>query len=78
MAEETRCSCLDALSELVAMPHEEQMALLPSRARRFFKRISQDEEAQKFWAKVKVAGEGEDLRTHLRDFPVLPAMVGRM
>jgi small subunit ribosomal protein S19 len=67
-----------AIEELVAMPHDEQMALLPSRARRFFKRIGQDEEAQKFWAKVKAAGEGDDLRTHLRDFPVLPAMVGKM
>ena len=66
------------LEELVAMPIEEQLTLVPSRARRFFKRMSQDEESVKFWAKVQKAGEGDELRTHLRDFPVMPQMVGKL
>ena len=67
-----------ALEDLLAMPQDEQLSLLPSRARRFFKRISGDEEAVKFWTKVKGAGEGDELRTHLRDFPVVPQMVGKL
>jgi small subunit ribosomal protein S19 len=66
------------IEELVGMPHDEQLQLVGSRARRFFKRMSQDEEAQKFWAKVQAAGEGDDIRTHLRDFPIMPAFVGKM
>lgn len=66
-----------AIEELVAMPFEEQLTLLPSRARRFFKRTL-DDETQKFWKKVQGAEEGSDLRTHLRDFPVIPALVGKM
>lgn len=67
-----------AIEELVAMSQEEQLSLLPSRARRFFKRLPQDEEAQKFWSKVQAAGEGDELRTHLRDFPIMPAFVGKL
>ena len=66
------------IEELVGMPLEEQLTLVPSRARRFFKRMHEDEETVKFWAKVQAAGEGEDIRTHLRDFPVMPQMVGKM
>lgn len=66
------------LEEILALPQAEQMELLPSRARRFFKRMSQDEESQKFWSKVQAAGEGDELRTHLRDFPVVPQMVGKL
>src|SRR5438552_2707956 len=66
------------IEELVAMPMDEQLQLLPSRARRFFRRMSQDEDSQKFWAKVQTAGEGDELRTHLRDFPITPQFVGKM
>src|SRR5438094_9420185 len=62
------------IEELVTMPIEEQLTLVPSRARRFFKRMSQDEASVKFWSKVQGAGEGDELRTHLRDFPVIPQM----
>ena len=67
-----------SIQELVAMPMDEQLQLLPSRARRFFKRMNQDEDAQKFWAKVQEAGEGDELRTHLRDFPITPQFVGKL
>src|SRR5438552_3160774 len=58
-----------AIEELVGMPVEEQLTLVPSRARRFFKRMNQDEETVKFWAKVQKASEGDELRTHLRAVP---------
>ena len=66
-----------AIQDLQAMPIEEQLALMPSRARRFFKR-GFDHDTQTFWTKVQESEEGADLRTHLRDFPVMPKMVGRM
>lgn len=65
------------IEEIVAMPFEEQLGLMPSRTRRFFSR-GFDHETETFWSKVQAAGEGDDLRTHLRDFPVMPAMVGKM
>jgi small subunit ribosomal protein S19 len=65
------------IEEIVAMSQEQQLALLPSRARRFFSR-SFDHDTQVFWEKVQAAGEGDDIRTHMRDFPVMPVMVGKM
>lgn len=65
------------IEELVAMPLNEQLELLPSRTRRFFKR-GFDHDTQVFWDKAQAAGAGEDLRTHLRDFPVMPQLVGKM
>ena len=65
------------LEELLALGQDEQLALLPSRARRFFGR-GFDHDTQVFWEKVKAAGEGDDIRTHLRDFPVMPQFVGKM
>ncbi|HWG91303.1 MAG TPA: 30S ribosomal protein S19 [Candidatus Thermoplasmatota archaeon] len=67
------------LEELLALPHDEVMALLPSRARRFMKRMneSQEHEATTFYQKVQEAGEGGSVRTHLRDFPILPVFVGK-
>jgi len=65
------------IEDILALSHDEQLELMPSRARRFFGR-GLDEEAAKFWAKVQAAGEGDELRTHLRDFPIMPAFVGKM
>ena len=65
------------LEDLLALSQDEQLALLPSRARRFFGR-GLDHDSQVFWAKVQAAGEGDEIRTHLRDFPVMPAFVGKM
>ena len=66
-----------AIAEIMAMTHDEQLELMPSRARRFFSR-SLDHDTQVFWGKVQEAGEGDEIRTHLRDFPVMPAMVGKL
>jgi len=65
------------VEELVAMPLDEQLSLLPSRARRFFGRTF-DHDTEVFWKKIQAAGEGDELRTHLRDFPVMPQMVGKL
>lgn len=56
---------------------EEQLEIMPSRVRRFFGR-SFDDETNAFWKKVQAAGEGDELRTHLRDFPVVPHMVDKI
>ena len=66
-----------SIEDILAMPVEEQLALMPSRARRFFKR-SFDHDTETFWVKVQGSASGDDIRTHLRDFPVMPQMVGRM
>ncbi len=66
-----------AIEDLVALTLDEQLALMPSRARRFFRR-GLDEETTVFWKKVQGASEGDDLRTHLRDFPITPQFVGKM
>ena len=65
------------LEDLLALSQDEQLALLPSRARRFFSR-GFDHDTQVFWEKVQAAGEGDEIRTHLRDFPVMPQFVGKM
>src|SRR5687768_9087507 len=56
---------------LKAMRPEEQLKTLPARARRFMKRNTGDVE-RAFMAKVAAAGEGQYVRTHYRDFPIIP------
>lgn len=65
------------LGELQALSGDDLLNVLPSRARRFFKRVGGHEEAQKLWTKVNGTEEGGSIRTHLRDFPIVPLMVGR-
>ena len=65
-----------SVEELVAMPQDEMLSQLPSRARRFFSRQF-DRDTEAFWAKVRAAGAGEEMRTHLRDFPITPHFVGK-
>ncbi|HET6405760.1 MAG TPA: 30S ribosomal protein S19 [Candidatus Thermoplasmatota archaeon] len=65
------------IAELQAMPWDQQLELLPARARRFFSRQF-DHDTEVFWKKVQAAGEGDELRTHLRDFPITPVFVGKM
>jgi small subunit ribosomal protein S19 len=64
------------LPELLALPQDELVKLLPSRARRYIRR-GLDEQCQQFLSKVKSAKEGDEIRTHLRDFPILPTFVGK-
>ncbi len=66
------------MEELLVLPQDELVAALPARARRFLSRIGVHEEAQKLLVKVSNASEGDKLRTHLRDFPILPVMVGKV
>lgn len=66
-----------SIKDIVQKPFEEQLAMMPSRSRRFFSR-QLDHDTQVFFEKVKAAGEGDELRTHLRDFPVIPQMVGKL
>jgi small subunit ribosomal protein S19 len=67
-----------AIADLQALPSEEIVQLLPARARRFLTRLDGHEDAKKLMAKVDEANEGDTIRTHLRDFPILPKMVGRV
>ena len=61
---------------LKAMRPDEQLKMLSSRARRFMRRNNGDVE-RAFIAKVEASGEGEYVRTHYRDFPIIPAFVGK-
>ncbi|VVB51905.1 30S ribosomal protein S19 [uncultured archaeon] len=70
------------IEELKQLPQEEMVALLPSRVRRNFKR-GLNAQSKKFLSEVKKAaknpvegGKPVVIKTHCRDFPVLPAMVG--
>ncbi|GCF14808.1 30S ribosomal protein S19 [Haloarcula mannanilytica] len=67
------------LDELQAMELEEVAELLPARQRRSIER-GLTEEKHKLLEKAREAGEEETandpIRTHLRDMPVVPEMVG--
>jgi small subunit ribosomal protein S19 len=65
------------IAELQALPWDQQLELLPARARRFFSRQF-DHDTEVFWKKIQAAGEGGEVRTHLRDFPVTAHFVGKM
>lgn len=63
------------MEQLLEMPFDEMVDLLPSRARRSFRRGLNEEQKTTF-DKI-VDGEQEVVRTHRRDIPVIPAFVGR-
>ncbi|HLE97376.1 MAG TPA: 30S ribosomal protein S19 [Candidatus Thermoplasmatota archaeon] len=65
-----------AKEELKSLPDAEVLQILPSRARRFMRR-GLGEVEKTFLSKVIEAGEGEEVRTHLRDFPILPSFIGK-
>src|SRR3989304_1910682 len=64
------------LEEMKAMPFDEVIDLLPSRARRTFVR-GLDREAAVFVETLRGNGSGESVRTHCRDVPILPDFVGK-
>jgi small subunit ribosomal protein S19 len=73
------------VEEMLAMPlyppedGSDQMAiisLMPARARRSLYR-GLPRENEHFLARVEGSSEGDTIRTHRRDMPVLPIMVGR-
>ncbi len=63
------------MEQLMEMPFDEMVDLLPSRVRRSFRR-GLNEEQKTTYDKI-VDGEQEVVRTHRRDIPVVPAFVGR-
>ncbi|HIH76072.1 MAG TPA: 30S ribosomal protein S19 [Methanomassiliicoccales archaeon] len=63
------------MEQLLEMPFDEMVDLLPSRVRRSFRRGLNEEQKTTF-DKI-VDGEQEVVRTHRRDIPVVPAFVGR-
>ncbi|MHA2363381.1 MAG: 30S ribosomal protein S19 [Candidatus Hodarchaeales archaeon] len=65
------------LEELKKLSMDEFLLLLPSRARRSLSRGMSTNHI-KFYEKVKAKGDSKKpIRTHLRDFLILPEMVGR-
>jgi small subunit ribosomal protein S19 len=64
------------LEELMEMPQEQVLELLPSRARRRYLR-GLTEEDQVFIDKLRAAEDADAVRTHQRDLPILPDFVGK-
>ena len=64
-----------SMEELLEMPFDEVLGLMPSRVRRTFNRGLNEEQKVTF-DKIK-AGEIEVVRTHRRDIPVVPQFVGK-
>ena len=67
------------LEELQKMDIEEFTKLLPSKLRRYLLRGNFTPEARKLLEKVRKAKEGKynkPIRTHIREMPILPIMVG--
>jgi small subunit ribosomal protein S19 len=62
------------IQELQDMNVEELMAILPSRTRRVLRK-GLGEERLKLLREIK-SSDGKVIRTHLRDMPILPLMVG--
>jgi small subunit ribosomal protein S19 len=63
------------MEELLEMPFDEALGLMPSRVRRTFSRGLNEEQKVTF-DKIK-EGEIEVVRTHRRDIPIIPQFVGR-
>jgi small subunit ribosomal protein S19 len=63
------------MGELLEMPFDEVLGIMPSRARRSFIRGLNEEQKVTF-DKIKAA-ESEVVRTHRRDIPIIPQFVGK-
>jgi small subunit ribosomal protein S19 len=63
------------MDELLEMPFDEALGLMPSRVRRTFSR-GLNEEQKVTYDKIK-DGEIEVVKTHRRDIPIIPQFVGR-
>jgi len=63
------------MDELLAMPFDEMLELLPSRARRTFVK-GLNYEQQTLFDKLKES-DGTAVRTHRRDVPIIPQFVGK-
>lgn len=63
------------MEELLAMPFDEVLSLMPSRVRRTFTR-GLNEEQRTCFEKIK-SGRYKIVRTHRRDVPIVPEFVGK-
>jgi small subunit ribosomal protein S19 len=63
------------MGELLEMPFDEVLGIMPSRARRSFVRGLNDEQKVTF-DKIK-SGETDVVKTHRRDIPIIPQFVGK-
>ncbi len=63
------------MEELLEMPFDEMLELLPSRARRTYE-LGLNPEQKVLVDKLK-ASDGQTVRTHRRDIPVIPQFVGK-
>lgn len=64
------------LEELLSMSFDEVLGILPSRARRTYLR-GLNYEQQTAFEKIRDAEEGEVVRTHRKDLPIIPQFVGK-
>ncbi len=66
------------LEELQSMPLDQLADLMPARIRRTLKRglSPENKKLLEKVKKVRKSGNGAEIRTHRRDMPVLPEMVG--
>ena len=65
------------LEELQAMPLEEQLEHLPARIRRTMNR-GLTVEQQQLLEKIRTTDKGKPIKTHRREMPILPEMVGHV
>lgn len=63
------------LPQVLALPLEEQVKMLPSRMRRIFRR-GLTAEQHKLLQDVRKTEPGTQVRTHRREMPILPEFVG--
>ncbi|MGC8555432.1 MAG: 30S ribosomal protein S19 [Conexivisphaera sp.] len=64
------------LDQLMNMPLDQVIQMLPSRARRSLNR-GLSAPKRKLLEKLRSSGDGKPIKTHLRDMVILPFMVGR-
>jgi len=64
------------MDELLAMPFEDTVALMPSRSRRTYAR-GLNYEQQLLFDNLKNAEAGAVVRTHRKDLPIVPIFVGK-
>ena len=62
--------------ELLKMPFDEMLGLMPARSRRTYKR-GLNYEQQILFDNLKNAEQGATVRTHRKDLPIIPQFVGK-
>lgn len=64
------------MEELLEMPFDEVLMLMPARSRRTYLR-GLNYEQQMLFDNVMAAEEGQTVRTHRKDLPIIPQFVGK-